>query len=278
MKLVCPKCQARSSVPDERVPADGAWGVCPKCAERFFIRPAGDPIPGPETAPRSSPAGRSPEAQKLLDRLRAQRSAEAAPPDEPGWDLEVVTLFPDPEAHYPTYLLGLTLAGLGLLITAVLLVYSAQSRPRETAQPRTAFIPAPYGMDALRDDLLTLRQETVIRNKFERLIEESGRESRMFKYFLANLAPGSCQEITSLTLWSKRPVEGFQAQGLCLSGTGRTTELSVRWQGRSAVATMGNEPGQIEVLLSPRIAPATKRPVHRDAEADSPAKTREDEE
>ncbi len=262
MKLVCPKCQARSSIPDERVPANGAWAKCPQCAERFFIRPAAGQIPASETVPRPAPAGRSPEAQKLLDRLRAQRPGEAAAPGELEQPLEVVTVFPDPEAHYPAYGLGLILAGLIFLSAVIYLVYSAQSRSVEAARPQaTAFIPKPYGMEEVRGDLLLMRRETVNRMTYERLVEHSGRESRMFKYFLANLAPGSCQEITSLTLRSKRPLEGFQAQGICLAGNGKTPELSVRWQGRTAVATMGDESEQIEVLLYPRPAPKAAAPA-----------------
>ncbi|MEW5723953.1 MAG: zinc-ribbon domain-containing protein, partial [Thermodesulfobacteriota bacterium] len=54
MKLDCPKCGAVVSVPEDKVPAKGAWGRCPKCREKIFIQKPGPPAEtaAPPPAPR----------------------------------------------------------------------------------------------------------------------------------------------------------------------------------------------------------------------------------
>ena len=38
MKVTCPKCEAVYSIDDSKIPDKGAYGNCPKCKERFFVK------------------------------------------------------------------------------------------------------------------------------------------------------------------------------------------------------------------------------------------------
>ena len=38
MKVQCPNCEWGTEVPDEKIPAGGGQGTCPKCKNKFFVR------------------------------------------------------------------------------------------------------------------------------------------------------------------------------------------------------------------------------------------------
>ncbi len=47
MKIQCPSCAWSTDVPDEKIPAEGAKGTCPKCQTKFEVKK--EPLPNPDT-------------------------------------------------------------------------------------------------------------------------------------------------------------------------------------------------------------------------------------
>ena len=272
MILVCPRCAARSRLPAERVPSKGAWARCPKCEERFFVKPKGletpvNPVPVPGAAGTGT-QGRSPEAQRIIDRLRGAREAEAesrlAPPRP---DQELVTVFPEAAADTRLFWLGLALIG-GLMVLAVIFLFQKSAGVSPVA-PQTVveeFKITEYGPDQLRSSLAFLRQSTHRRNYLSRTITTPGLEFQTFAEILERLVPGGCpQGLDSLNLESRSPAGGFEAKVLCRPKGLHEYDLTVRWQdGFAAISLAGSSRPALSIPLTDEAAAratADPRPV-----------------
>ena len=264
MKLVCPRCSAKSTVPDDRVPAKGAWAKCPKCAERFFIKPK-SAVPLSADQPRSeqissAPRERSPEAQKIIDRLRKGREKEAESRlTPPGPDLELVTVFPETVSDFkPVFLVLALVGGLSLLGVAVLFKKSTEISPVATQSSPAEFKITQYGEDQLRLSLASLRKSTNRRKHLYRRVTEPGMEFQAFETILDRLAPGSCQEgLDSLVLGSRNPAGGFEVDILCRPKGLYQFPMKVSWQNGFAVITMPGRRQSLSVALTEHAAAQT---------------------
>lgn len=227
MKLTCPKCRAHCFVPDDKVPQAGAWAKCPQCAERFFIRPRGfaweaPPVKSPPPPPPTR--GRSPEAQALLNRLRPD-SGQAYSGDE---NLIILSLVKPP--NYQLYAL-VSCVTIIMVLSAACLTIKSNPSPGRVSSPATAALSDVQGPEQIRSDLRYLRSQTRRLPTLDRTVEFSGAESRTFKYFIQDLSPGACLEISSLKLSSKKPDSEFEMQATCLRRGLPEPRLRFRWLG-----------------------------------------------
>ena len=261
MKFVCPRCQSKLNIPAERVPAAGAWARCPKCHERFFLKvKAAEPVPSAPEAGRVRPAGRTAAEQKLLDRQRAKMGRPQAETSLEGpaglWE---VVVFPAAAPDYRLYGLVAALAVGGLL---GFLIHAFRSAGGGSGGP--AAVPAPrlsYEDRGLTTDLNAMRRDFRRRSGLSRNVSYGGREARVFKYCMSQLAPGACAgEFSSLRLRSTNTLEGFRAVGVCLDEDETAPELEINWQGGLVVARVAGARRPLEIPLSPAPAGAGEAP------------------
>ena len=248
MKFICPRCQARLTIPAERVPAQGAWARCPKCRERFFLK-----VRAPEEfaeAPALRRRGRTAEEQALIDRQRAKTGRPETSLEGAGGGWEVV-VFPQPAADYRLYGLIAALAVGGFLGFLVHGFRSAGDWPTRTeAQaPRAALA---YEEAGLAADLSAMRLNFSRRSGLNRTIDYQCPEVRVFKHLMTQLAPEACGgELAQIRLWSSNTLEGFRVVGFCLAeAKGTTPEVEVRWAEGAALAGLANDPGRLEIPLA----------------------------
>jgi DNA-directed RNA polymerase subunit RPC12/RpoP len=222
------------------VPEAGAWTRCPECRERFFLKTRDADSQGPDPAGPARVSGRTAEEQRLLDRQRAKMGrprAEASLEMGPaGWE---VAVFPALSPDYRLYGLAAALVA-GVFLGVLVHIFQAA-----WISPAPAPAPAPlvavYREDGLDADLAAMRRDFSRRRGLSRNIGYQGREVRVFKYFMAQMAPGAC-EFSSLRLWSTDTGEGFKAVGACLD-QGETPELAINWQGGAVQALVGGGGG-----------------------------------
>ena len=238
MKFICPRCQSKLNLPEERVPAAGAWARCPKCQERFFLKvKAAEPAPPGPAAGRPHPAGRTAEEQKLLDRQRAKMGRPQAETSLEGpAGLGEVVVFPTPAPNYRLYGLAAALAVGGLLGFLAQAFRSAGGSAGP--EPVRAAPPLSYEDRGLVTDLNALRRDFSRRSGLSRNVNYGGREARVYKYCMSQLAPRACDgEFSILKLRSSNTREGFRAVGVCLDNEDETApELEINWRGRVAMA------------------------------------------
>jgi len=267
MKLVCPRCAARSRIPAERVPAKGAWARCPKCEERFFVKSKGPETPVGQAPDLGTgvpgPHSRSPEAQRIIDRLRGPREAEAesrlAPPRP---DQELVTVFPEAAADYRLYFLGLILVVVFMAVGVAMLFKESLEVSPVASQPTLAeFKVTEFGQDQLRANLAYIRKSTNRRNHFTRRITTPGPEFQVFETLLERLAPGGCSGLDTLVLESKSPAGGFEVLALCRPKGLYEFKMSVRWRDGFAVITMPGRRESVSIALSQEAARAETSPT-----------------
>lgn len=258
MKFVCPRCKAGLEIPKERVPAAGAWARCPKCQERFFLKVRAADPPGLAPGLPGRRAGRTAEEQRLLDRQLARMGRARAETSLEGpvgtWE---VVLFPAPAPNYRLYGLVTALAVGGLLGLMFHLFQSAGSWPAEmaAAPPRAVN----YEDRGLAIDLAAMRRDFRRRPGLRRNIDYSGREARVFKYLMTELAPEACGgEFHRLRLWSSDTSRGFKAVGTCLAEGETAPELQIQWAGERVVAGLAGS--RLEIFLRPAPAGAGEAP------------------
>jgi hypothetical protein len=242
MKLVCPKCNLRLSLPDKQVPATGAWALCPRCRERFFINPAAVPIEKltrPAAAPGASgpaPRGRDQASQRLLENMKNKRGLEDEAPRP-----DLITVYPRPAVSETLYL---ALGALLLCLPVVGIVALFQSAAGY--QPAGPPAPAPTALskvnhreneESIRKDLVGIRNDLANRRRSVIDIEHSGPQARVFKYFMGRLAPDICSGIYRLEMTPSESPSGFTARGHCLEPDGRILEMRVDWAGSEALVS-----------------------------------------
>ncbi len=231
MNVRCPHCRAKSRVADERVPLKGAWAKCPKCGERFFLRP-------PERAEEKTETAVSSEElrARILARVRG-REGEAftsRQPEDDAWP--EVTVFPEAS------LSPARVTAIGFLLLALFLAvlgFFFRSAARVEIPPP----PAPSAPQAANEEeilavqaknrLLRLRSRTIKSGLLSYSVHYTGDESRLFKHYAAKLAPGVCRDITGLTMHSEDAAYGFTLTADCLDGN--RVDMKVRWRGTGAV-------------------------------------------
>jgi predicted Zn finger-like uncharacterized protein len=269
MKFVCPRCQAKLNIPAERVPAAGAWARCPKCQDRFFLNVRGadqareggpaPPAPASPAGRLRSAAGRTAEEQRLLDRQRAKLGRPKAETslEGPAGVFEVV-VFPTHAPDYRLYGLAAALVVGGFLGLLLHAFQSAGARPDEAVDDLGPPV-VNYEDGGLAADLSALRRDFSRRSGLSRNIDYRGREVRVFKYLMAQLAPRACDgEFSSLRLWSFDTGQGFKAVGACLARGETSPELEINWQGEVVLASLAG--GRRHLEISPASAGAGEAP------------------
>jgi len=255
MKLVCPKCHSKSTVPDERVPAAGAWARCPKCSERFFIRPVGQSSGldmQPQKAPVKSVRGRSEEAQRMINRLRSKTEAEGLTTlDGPEYNPETITVFPQP-APNPAFTVIAT--GVMIVLAGFVLIgsFSKGSTVKVNA-PQTPAIMShyTYGEKDLRADFQLLRKRATQQPHLRYQVTYTGYESRVFKHFLNEIAPDDCQDITSLYIKADRAANSLTATATCQDNSRIIPDMQIRWEGRDALISITGREALLRFNLFP---------------------------
>ena len=257
MKLICPKCQAQSTVPDERVPAKGAWARCPKCQDRFFIKPPAAPQPEffqnaqrPSAAPQVR--GRSPEAQKLLDRLRPKRERVAETMmDGPG-GLDVITVFPTPIVPYTEFAM---MFGILAIVVALVIIrgfwISGEKAVITINTPQEVGVTAAYDEKRLKTDLINLRRAMFRKGSAFYTIDYTGLESQIFNYLMADMAPAVCPKISRLKIETEKPRERVTFIGTCLDADRDTQVIELKWHDRSALITIPDKAEKAFLLFPP---------------------------
>ena len=263
MKLVCPKCNLRLSLPDDKIPAGGAWAVCPRCRERFFVNPGALPLEN-LTRPVSAPSapnpsggasrGRDQASRRLLESMKNKQGLkDELPPFDPG----LITVYPRPALSASIYR-GLGFLLLGLPVAGIIALFLSASR-----QPPADGPPAPQPVTALsrvntqgneesiRKDLITVRRDLANKRRQVVNINYSGPESRVFNYFMGRLVPEICSGIYQLELTPLDSLAGFTAKGLCLEPEGRELKMRVDWAGRYGIITFPDYREIEEVELYP---------------------------
>lgn len=248
MKLVCPKCQAKLKIPDQQIPATGAWAKCPKCQERFFINPAAQsavdlttPFQRPNQAP--APLGRrDSSAQQLIERVRAKRGLPTDQRRDAFDESGLVMVYPKPAVSAGTYqAIGLALLAVPILFIVIFFSSLPDSESSDSSRPKPAEIVTKINdinsnHALIRQDLLNIRKGLVNRPRPVYGAGYSTSETRVFNYFVANMLPEDiCSrtdytEVTRLT-----SAYGFTAKGRCLQGKGNVLELRVEWTTQKAM-------------------------------------------
>jgi len=251
MDFVCPACSAKLRISDDMVPPNGAWARCPKCKDRFFLKPsssllaldAADLGPG-----RTFRKKRSEAEQDLLDRLK--KTTPDGQDDSDGqvnWD-EIV-IYPEAVADYRFYFLaGYVMLALFVLCALAIARYAAMPRYQAVHTPKRAVIV--YDESRLRSDLNLLKRSTSRRRNVNRYVDYTGLESRVYKFFLAEMEYPPCLEISSLRLRAAREDNGFTATAVCLDEVRQAPELRVQWINEKARIIMGGVARKEDIDLS----------------------------
>ena len=224
------------------MPAGGGWARCPKCTEMFYVQAPGKGLdllsePPPTSPARRTRARRDESSQQLLDRLRTQRGEDVRDDRRFDLDLSKVTIFPEPAlAPAVSQALGMALLALPIIVLGV--IFFKSSPPGPPPISTTEFkerLNNEFNPDLIRADLLQIRRQTIYKKKLLTQIDFTGSESRVFKYFAANMVPGICDVISWLEIESERPTKGFAATAVCEGGILESLRMQVSWTDRTAV-------------------------------------------
>lgn len=265
MKLTCPKCHSNLRIPAEKVPITGAWASCPKCQERFFIKPpaqqqqaaAGvigprhsEALKAPQTAAPPPAAGslkrRDQESQRLLERMKRKRPELRTEQPEP-IDFSALTVYPE-FVSYPVarqVVTGILLAT-PLVVMAVIFYAGSNVKPQPLA-PSTTLVKMQdkSNTELVKNDLRSLRKHMQRRQNVVRMrIDSSGPEARIFNYFMERMVPGVCEGegISSLRIAADSS-KGFSALGTCTSNS-KELEMNVVWTMNTAKVSFTGYPAQ----------------------------------
>jgi predicted Zn finger-like uncharacterized protein len=248
--VVCPNCLGRYRVPVAKIPEAGAWVTCPACSERFVIKLEDDGFLDLKSEPASPGRTVKPPDDGEAPARRFYRPGHEAP------DELLVTIL-DPVTAKARRYWGVGLVAVLALIFAVeaLILRNSWNSARDMAETQQVAPPPPpvYDETSLAADLRTIQGETVPLTRLERLVDYTGRESRVYKYSVAILSPESCGAITSLTVGSQVPSSGLTLKGVCLDPSESPASLDVVWKGRHAEIRLSGHDHlkRINVLLHP---------------------------
>jgi predicted Zn finger-like uncharacterized protein len=255
MKLACPKCGRHLAVADNLVPGAGGWARCPRCGERFFLKPSA----GPELVNVSSaPVRGGADREELLKRLKVRSPQAAAQRWEDNHaDFEEVTIFPrralSPEAALAAGCLILTLALLSTILLFLSSVHHREALPPAQAPARLNNDQSP---SLVRQDLVDILRRHSKRDYLWAVVDFTGPESRVFKYCRDRLVPEDhCPTLVRLELKSAAPAEGLSLFGSCQDYDGRRDpeplELKLKWVERAALAGFTGYQDFLELEMFP---------------------------
>jgi hypothetical protein len=248
MILHCPGCRAKLRLSDEYRDKKGIWLKCPKCGERF--RPQNQDLALQlGQAPKAqgpSPAGRA-AVDELLNRMDLEKMGASLPEDRES-ALDAIPVIPEPPPKTVVFKIITAVLVLALLV-GLGLVFRRAVAP--TPAPQAAETPPPpdYGKDTLLWDFSAMRKDILRYRHVDRTISSSGRESRIYKYFAANMAPDYCQDITSIHLWSPRTAQGFKMVANCLDPTKEPATLEVKWDTKMAHISVAGRPLTVDLPI-----------------------------
>jgi predicted Zn finger-like uncharacterized protein len=259
MKLACPKCGRHLAVADNLVPGAGGWARCPRCGEKFFLKPpAGPELGSPNVS--SAPVRGGADREELLKRLKVrspQAAAAAQQWEDNHADFEEVTIFPrralSPETALAAGCLILTLALLSTLLLFLSSVHHREEFPQDRAPARLNNDQSP---DLVRQDLVDILRRHSRRDYLWVVVDFTGPESRVFKYCRDRLVPEDhCPNLVRLELKSTAPAEGLSLFGSCQDHDGRQDpeplELRLKWVERAALAGFTGYQGFLELEMFP---------------------------
>jgi hypothetical protein len=144
------------------------------------------------------------------------------------------------------FILGLA----ALLGGPFVLGFRSAEMPLPPLDPLPASKVPDYAGEVLPGDLKALKAELLRARRSEKNIGFQGYESRIYRYLAEQLAPGSCQEITELFIYSDDTSEGFTARGVCYNRLLKAAEITVTWSGDSVRVEAEGEEGYIEFFLT----------------------------
>jgi hypothetical protein len=118
-------------------------------------------------------------------------------------------------------------------------------------EPVRAAPPLSYEDRGLVTDLNALRRDFSRRSGLSRNVNYGGREARVYKYCMSQLAPQACDgEFASLRLRSSNTWEGFRAVGVCLDEGETAPELEINWRGGLVTARVAGARHPLEIPLA----------------------------
>jgi hypothetical protein len=250
MLLHCPGCRAKLRLSDEYQNKKEIWIKCPKCGERF--RPQSQNLTLElSSVPKSSGAGPSPEGKKLVDDLLSRMDLEKisqAKKDSDEFTLDAIPVIPEPPKRIKIYTAITTVLVIAMLAALGIIFKYSVAPPYQTQAAETP-PPPDYGQDILLNDIVALRKDLLRLRHVDRTIEYRGRESRIYKYFVANLAPDLCQEITDIHIWSPSTYQGIKMRATCLKPTEDAATLEFNWNPQVTKISIAGRPLVVDLPL-----------------------------
>jgi hypothetical protein len=248
MILYCPGCRAKLRLSDEYQNKKEIWIKCPKCGERF--RPQSEDLTAQlADAPKStspSPIGKK-AVEDLISRMDLDKMGQAMQ-DRDDFTLDAIPVIPEPPTRAKLYTSITIFLVVAMLVALGVVFWNAVAPPVQTQAAETP-PPPDYGKDMLLPDIMALRKDILRLRHVDRNINYTGPESRIYKYFVNNLAPDLCQEITGIHIWSPRTSEGFKMKGTCLDPNQDPAILEVNWNIQLAQITVSNRPLVVDLPL-----------------------------
>jgi hypothetical protein len=224
------------------------WIKCPKCGERFrpqtedlTLRPSakpGDSCPFPQ---------RRKDVEDLLSRMDLGK-LDRERREDVDFSLDAIPVIPDSPPRTRVYT-AVTVFSVALVLVALGLIFHHSGAAEVQPPPDGTPPPLDYGQDMLLFDMMGLRGDILRLRHVDRTINYRGRESRIYKYFVSNLAPDLCQDITNLHLWSPRTAEGFKMVATCLDAKKEAATLVVNWDVGTATIKVAGRPLEVDLPL-----------------------------
>ncbi|MDR2404956.1 MAG: hypothetical protein LBE27_01120 [Deltaproteobacteria bacterium] len=248
MILHCPGCRAKLRLADEYKNNKEIWIKCPKCGERF--RPQSSDLVAQLTR-EPKVEGPSPESRRkvedLLNRMDLDKMSQAKQ-DRDEFSLDAIPVIPEPPQRAKIFLVITALLVVAMLLALGIIFKYSVAPPVQTQAAETP-PPPDYGKDILLYDLMSLRKDILKLRHVDRTINYRGRESRIYKYFVSNLAPDLCQDITNIHIWSPQTSQGFKMSASCLSPTLEAATLEVDWNINAAKISIPGRPLVVDLPL-----------------------------
>jgi hypothetical protein len=248
MILHCPGCRAKLRLSDEYQNKKEIWIKCPKCGERF--RPQSidlaAKLAGAPKGPGPTPQGRM-AVEDLISRMDLDKLGRAKQ-DSDEFTLDAIPVIPEPPVRTRIYT-GITIVLVVALLVALGVIFQHSVAPMDQPQTDEGPPPLDYAKDILLSDFTAMRSDVLRLRHVNKTISYRGRESRIYKYFVGNLAPDLCQEITEVHLWSPRTSQGLKMGATCLDRNQETATLDIIWNIQLAKLSVVGRPLVVELPL-----------------------------
>ncbi|MDR1656330.1 MAG: zinc-ribbon domain-containing protein [Deltaproteobacteria bacterium] len=241
----CPNCKLRIKVAKEKIPPGGALVICPRCRDKFFI--AGFDLAEVLETP-SEPSVAQPRRRVKVEGLASASTNSRYSIDlaSTEWgEVQTKTRF----GNKP--IIGLIILALLGLVFALGAIYweAAETDLGGPPPPPVNVSRSEYAFPQVKSDLLYLRRKLFDNDRYHKVVNFRGVESRLFKYLQNILAPSSCQEIISLELDSQSPREGVVVKAVCFNRRERGAQIDIRFLGGWAVVRNNENGLRLDVPL-----------------------------